>query len=242
MAAIQINIALLIDCENAKAFTIDGILSELAEKGTINIRRAYGDWKKEASWEAKLHPYAIQPIQQFAYTKGKNAIDMCMAIDAMEMLFMEKVDIFALVTSDSDFTPLVSKLLAKGKQVIGFGESKTPEPFRKACSLFVFTDDFQELSSENARPSTSTRKTKNELRGDTELMNILRAAVENMKGEDGVAHMNRIGQYISNHSSLSPKNYGYARWSDLIRATEYFEEVAGETNHPSFRARKFQKP
>lgn len=112
-----------------QADSIDGILGELAAKGTINIRRAYGNWKNQASWEAKLHPFAIQPIQQFAYTKGKNALDMCMAIDAMDLMYTEKVDCFALVTSDSDFTPLVLKLLFKGKTVIGFGESKTPEPF-----------------------------------------------------------------------------------------------------------------
>jgi uncharacterized protein (TIGR00288 family) len=233
-----VNIALLIDCENAKAASIDGILGELAAKGTINIRRAYGNWKNEAGWEEKLHPFAIQPIQQFAYTKGKNAIDMCMAIDAMDLLYTEKVDCFALVTSDSDFTPLVQRLLSKAKTVIGFGESKTPEPFRRACSEFIVTDNFKEASADNPISSKSSRKGKNDLRGDTELMNVLRAAVENMKGENGFAPMSRIGKYISNHSSLSSKNYGYAKWSDLIRATEYFEEAPDENNHPMFGSRK----
>lgn len=232
------NIALLIDCENAKPDSIDGILGELAEKGTINIRRAYGNWKNQAAWEAKLHPFAIQPIQQFAYTKGKNALDMCMAIDAMDLLYTEKIDCFALVTSDSDFTPLVLKLLSKGKNVIGFGESKTPEPFVKACSVFIHTDNFKEPSADNPLPSRAARKTKNELRGDSELMNVLRAAIESMKSESGFAPMTRIGQYISNHSSLSAKNYGYSRWSDLIRATEYFEESAGENNQVSFGSKK----
>lgn len=232
------NIALLIDCENAKADSIDGILGELAGKGTINIRRAYGNWKNQAGWEAKLHPFAIQPIQQFAYTKGKNAIDMCMAIEAMDLLYTEKIDCFALVTSDSDFTPLVLKLLAKGKSVIGFGESKTPEPFKKACSVFIHTDNFKEASDENPIPAASARKTKNELRGNTELMNVLRAAIESMKDENGLAAMTRIGQYISNHSSLSCKNNGYTRWSDLIRATGYFEETSAENNQPSFRSKK----
>lgn len=231
------NIALLIDCENAKATSIDGILSELAERGTTNIRRAYGNWKNQGSWEEKLHPYAIQPIQQFALTKGKNAVDMCMAIDAMEMLFTEKVDIFALVTSDSDFTPLVLRLSAKGKQVIGFGENKTPDAFRKACSLFVLTDDFRERTSDAPHPAISKRKTKNELRGDTELMNTLREAIESMKGEDGYAHMGVIGKYISNNSSLSQKNYGFRIWSDLIRETDYFEEKKADGNHPMFRAK-----
>lgn len=232
------NIALLIDCENAKADSIDGILGELAEKGTINIRRAYGNWKNQAGWEAKLHPFAIQPIQQFAYTKGKNAIDMCMAIEAMDLLYTETIDCFALVTSDSDFTPLVLKLLAKGKSVIGFGESKTPEPFKKACSVFIHTDNFKEVSDDNPVASKSAKKSRSELRGDTELMNVLRAAVEGVKGETGLASMTRIGHYISNHSSLSYKNYGYSRWSDVIRATEYFEETPGENNQPSFGSRK----
>jgi uncharacterized protein (TIGR00288 family) len=231
------NIALLIDCENASADSIDGILGELAERGTISIRRAYGNWKNQAAWEEKLHPFAIQPIQQFAYTKGKNAADMCMAIDAMDLL-SEKLDMFALVTSDSDFTPLVMRLLSKGKTVIGFGESKTPEPFKKACLVFIHTDESRALSAENPIPAHSSRRSRNELRGDTELMNALRQAIEAMKGEDRYALMSRIGQYITNHSSLSSKNYGYARWTDLVRATEYFDELAAESGHISFRAKQ----
>ncbi len=236
------NVALLIDCENANPESIDGILGELAEKGAINIRRAYGNWKNQVAWEAKLHPFAIQPIQQFAYTKGKNAVDMCMAIDAMDLLFTESIDIFALVTSDSDFTPLVLKLLAKGKSVIGFGESKTPDPFKKACSTFIHTDSFGRPSEESpGSPGGGAKRSRNELRGDTELSNLLRSAVEAMKGEDGAAPMTMVGQYIANNSSLSPKNYGYARWSDLMRATEYFEEASGDNHQPSFRDKKTGK-
>jgi hypothetical protein len=154
-----------------------------------------------------------------------------MAIDAMDLLFTERIDVFALVTSDSDFTPLVLKLLAKGKSVIGFGDSKTPEPFKRACSLFIHTDGFGRPSDESRESSGGGEKrSRNELRGDTELSNLLRSAVEAMKGEDGAAPMARVGQYIANNSSLSPKNYGYARWSDLMRATEYFEETSGD-NH-----------
>jgi uncharacterized protein (TIGR00288 family) len=234
----HVNIALLIDCESAAPDSIDGILSELAEKGTISIRRGYGNWKSQAGWERKLHPFAIQPIQQFAYTKGKNAIDMCMAIDAMDLLYTEKVDCFALATSDSDFTPLVLKLLSKGKSVIGFGETKTPQAFVKACSLFILTDHFKEPSDEDPLPGKTARKSRNELRGDTELMNVLRSAIEGMKGENGFAPMGKIGSYISNHSSLSSKNYGYARWSDLIRSTEYFDEAQDENKHPTFSTKK----
>jgi hypothetical protein len=165
-----------------------------------------------------------------------------MAIDAMDLLFTESIDIFALVTSDSDFTPLVLKLLAKGKSVIGFGESKTPEPFKKACSLFIHTDGFGKPSDKSSGSSGGGRRwSKNELRGDTELSNLLRAAVEAMRGEDGAAPMTRIGEYIRNNSSLSQKNYGYARWSDLIRATEYFDEISGDNHQPSFRNKKAGK-
>lgn len=236
----MMNIALLIDCENARAESIHGILSELSSKGVINIRRAYGNWKNLPGWEAKLHPLAIQPVQQFAYTNGKNATDMCMAIDAIELHYSEKVDCFALVTSDCDFTPLVLKLLTKGRTVIGFGEAKTPDPFRRACSTFIQTDNFREPSQEHPESSVTTRKSRNELRGDTELMNVLRNAIENMKADDGWTNLSRAGQYIANNSSLSPKNYGYASWSGLIRGTEYFDEELRET-HPYFRTRKAAK-
>lgn len=226
-------IAMLIDCENARPESIGGILDDLAARGAINIRRAYGNWKTLPGWEEMLHPFAIQPVQQFAYTKGKNAVDMCMAIDAMDLLYSESVEAYALVTSDCDFTPLVIRLLAKGRMVIGFGESKTPDPFKSACSVFIHTDHFGREGE--AEEPKSLRKTRNELRGDTQLMNVLRAAVESMKEEDGWALMGRIGQYIKNSSSLSPKNYGYARWSDVIRATEYFEERDREDGQPYFR-------
>ena len=237
----QLNIALLIDCENASPKAIHGILSELAEKGVVNIRRAYGNWKKEAGWEEKLHPLAIQPVQQFAYTAGKNAADMSMAIDAMELVYTEKVACFALVTSDSDFTPLVMKLLGKGKQVIGFGESKTPEPFKRACSVFIHTDDFREPTEENPTPQNRKRKDRNELRGDTDLMNALREAIASTRDEDGWSSMQRIGAYITNHSSLSSKNYGYSRWTDLVRATEYFDLETRDSNHSFFRERNSAK-
>lgn len=237
----QLNIALLIDCENASPKAIHGILSELAEKGVVNIRRAYGNWKKEAGWEEKLHPLAIQPVQQFAYTAGKNAADMSMAIDAMELVYTEKVACFALVTSDSDFTPLVMKLLGKGKQVIGFGESKTPEPFKRACSVFIHTDDFREPTEENPTPQNRKRKDRNELRGDTDLMNALREAIASTRDEDGWSSMQRIGAYITNHSSLSSKNYGYARWTDLVRATEYFDLETRDSNHSYFREKNIAK-
>lgn len=139
--SLDVYIALLIDCENSRPGAIEGILGELAQQGTINIRRAYANWRRPVGWEPKLHNFAIQPIQQFVYTKGKNAVDMCMTIDAMDLLYTERVDCFALVTNDSDFTPLVHKLLAKGKVVIGFGENCSGS-FIQACSVFIHTGRF----------------------------------------------------------------------------------------------------
>jgi len=233
-----VNIALLIDCENADPKSIHGILDELASRGTTNIRRAYGNWRNNGGWEANLHPFAIQPIQQFPYTKGKNAIDMCMAIDAMELLYSEQIDCFALITSDSDFTPLVLKLLAKGKTVIGFGQSKAPEPFKNACKPFIHTDDFHEPTADNPAPQRAIKKSSNELKGDTELLNVLRSAIDAEAEDDGWTHLGRIGQYIANNKpSLSPKNYGYSKWVALIQATKYFEEET-RNNHPYFRKKR----
>jgi uncharacterized protein (TIGR00288 family) len=236
------NIALLIDCDNARPMAIRGILDELAKHGSIHVRRAYGNWKQAGGWEEKLHPFAILPVQQFPYTKGKNATDLAMAIDAMELLFTENVDGFALVTSDCDFTPLAMKIRAKGKDVYGFGEEKTPAAFVNACSLFIRTDDFAEPSPDNPEPKKATRRSRNELRGDTQLMNTLRSAIQSSEGDDGWAFLGKVGQFIANQSSLSPSNYGYSKWSDLIRATEAFEEEVRNQSHPHFRLKKSAKP
>ncbi len=137
------HIALLIDADNCPAAKIEEILDELANYGVINIRRAYGNWKSPhlRSWEEVLHEFAIQPIQQFAYTKGKNATDSAMIIDAMDLLYTQKLDAFCLASSDSDFTPLVRRIHTNGVSVLGFGEKKTPLPFVNACSKFLYLEN-----------------------------------------------------------------------------------------------------
>ncbi len=138
----QPRIALLIDADNSPSSKIDVILAELAKLGVVNIRRAYGNWKKDGlrGWENVLHEYAIRPIQQFDYTKGKNATDMGLVIDALDLLYSDSPEAFGIVSSDSDFTPLVMHLRAKGAQVFGFGAQKTPMPFVNACSRFLFLE------------------------------------------------------------------------------------------------------
>ena len=139
----QPRIALLIDADNAPASKIDVVLAELAKAGVANIRRAYGNWKKAElkGWEAVLHEYAIRPVQQFDYSKGKNATDMVMVIEAMELLYTDSPDAYGIVSSDSDFTPLVMHLKAKGAQVFGFGAKRTPMPFVNACSHFLYLEN-----------------------------------------------------------------------------------------------------
>jgi len=220
-------IALLIDCDNVSHKSIEGVIDELSKYGKVYIRHAYGNWKNEGmkGWEEKLHPHAIKPIQQFAYTKGKNATDAAMIIDAMDLLYTQNLDAFALMTSDSDFTPLVMRILSNGIAVYGFGEKKTPSPFVKACSQFIFTENLEQEENEEKLSSNigSSKKSRNELRQDTGLVKLLRTAVDQAAGEDGWSHLGQVGQYISNKTSFSPINYGYKKLGDLIRISELFE-------------------
>jgi uncharacterized LabA/DUF88 family protein len=177
-----------------------------------------------SGWIEKLHPHAIRPIQQFAYTTGKNATDSAMIIDAMDLLYSNTVDAYALMTSDSDFTPLVMRILESGMPVYGFGEKKTPLPFVHACSQFIYTENLQtEAVGHNGNSVAVAKRSRNELRGDTELVKLLRTSVEQTSDDDGWAHLGKVGQYISNNSSFSPVNYGYKKLSDLIKASELFE-------------------
>lgn len=219
-------IALLIDCDNASHQSIEGVLEELAKYGMVNVRHAHGDWNSPSlsGWIGRLHPHAIRPMQQFAYTKGKNATDSAMVIDAMDLLYSKSIDAFALMTSDSDFTPLVLRILESGLPVYGFGEKKTPKPFVDACSPFIYTENLvleeDDKSKSHSKPEKQSRS---KLRGDTSLIRLLRTAVEQTSEDDSWADMGSVGHYISNNSSFSAINYGYKKLSDLIKATELFE-------------------
>jgi len=219
-------IALLIDCDNVSHNSIEGVLEELAKYGMVNVRHAHGDWNSPSlsGWIERLHPHAIRPMQQFAYTKGKNATDSAMIIDAMDLLYSQNVDAFALMTSDSDFTPLVLRILESGLPVYGFGEKKTPKPFVDACSPFIYTENL--VTEKEDKPSVVKKpasKDRNKLKGDTSLMKLLRTAVEQTSEDDNWAHMSKVAHYISNNSSFSAINYGYKKLGDLIKATELFE-------------------
>jgi len=212
------SIALLIDCDNISHNSIEGIINELSKYGVINIKNAYGNWKspKLKGWEEKLHEFALQPIQQFDYTKGKNATDIAMIIDAMDILYSQNMDAFALATSDSDFTPIAMRLLRNGLKVYGFGEEKTPEPFINACSQFIKTESLVENVKQTKLDTKSLRK-------DTKLVSWLRNATLRTMDEDGWSNLSKTGAYISNNSSFSPVNYGYQKLGDIIRVIDLFD-------------------
>ena len=223
-----LRIALLIDCDNVSHNAIEGVLDELAKYGIVNVRHAHGDWKSQSlsGWVERLHPNAIRPVQQFAYTKGKNATDASMIIDAMDLLYSGNVNAFALMTSDSDFTPLVMRIVESGMPVFGFGERKTPQPFVDACSPFIYTENLtatEEDKISDKPQAPASKKSRNELRGDSFLVKTLRTAVEQASEDDGWANLGPVGQYISNNSSFSPINYGYKKLSDLIKASALFK-------------------
>ena len=238
-------IALLIDADNAPAVKIQAILDELSKHGTINVRRAYGNWKKSElrAWEERLHEFAIRPMQQFDYSKGKNASDMAMVIDAMELLYTDRPQAFGLVSSDADFTPLVMHLKSKGAVVFGFGQKKAPEPFQRACSTFLFVENLGSdpapiMEGSMAMPEATAAAVSVDsaaetellqpvptpkLRMDTRLVRLLRGAVQTVANEEGWAQLGAVGNHIGNQASFDPRNYGYPRLGALFEATQLFE-------------------
>jgi uncharacterized LabA/DUF88 family protein len=223
----QAKLAVLIDADNTQPAIIEGLLDEVAKYGIASVKRIYGDWTSTnlRSWKDRLLEYAIQPIQQFSYTSGKNATDSAMIIDAMDLLYSGKLDGFCVVSSDSDFTRLAARIRESGLTVYGFGEKKTPRAFVSVCDKFVYTEilrDIQEESDEDeARPAARPRK---DFKVDRKLLKLLRDAVEDLADESGWAYLGGVGQKINNRSSeFDPRNYGFKKLGDLFRAVPQFE-------------------
>ncbi len=219
------SIALLIDADNAPAARIDFIIAELASYGTVNIRRAYGNWQKPelAGWQKVLNDYAIQPMQHFDLVKGKNASDMALLIDAMDILNTKAVGTFCLVSSDCDFTPLVNRLRADGKQVIGFGGKNAAKPFVASCTRFLYLDEESKPSASST--TVRTKRPANQLKQDTALINMLRRAIDAHadSDDDGWAALGPVGSHINNQGSFDPRNHGYTKLADLFAAIDLFE-------------------
>jgi hypothetical protein len=210
------NIALLIDADNASHAGIDPVLTALAELGQVNIRRAYGNWAKPAlsKWNQITHRYGLQPMQQFDLTKGKNATDMAMTIDAIDLLYRGKVDGFGIMSSDSDFTPLVTRLRQDGLIVYGFGTAKAPEAFKTACTRYI---DVDQLIHTNAKEEDEPAPTSPAI--DNELIELLGGAWKAAsRDEEGFARLQEVGQIAGNRSSFDVRNYGFKRLSDLMKA------------------------
>jgi uncharacterized LabA/DUF88 family protein len=223
-------LAVLIDADNAQPSITEGLLAEVAKYGTAHVKRAYGDWTGTSlkGWKDQLLAQSIQPIQQFAYTTGKNATDAAMVIDAMDLLYSARFDGFCIVSSDSDFTRLAARLRESGLTVYGFGERKTPKPFVSACDKFIYVENltYPESPVEAADAPTRSRPAISaaQLKRDAALVGQLRNAVEAASDDDGWASLASVGHIITNQQpDFDSRNYGYAKLSDLIGATTLFE-------------------
>jgi hypothetical protein len=209
-------LALLIDADNAQSSVIAKLLKELARYGGATVKRAYGDWTTPnlAKWKDVLHVHAIQPVQQFRYTVGKNATDSALIIDAMDLLHSGKVDGFCLVSSDSDFTRLATRIREAGLSVFGFGEKKTPKPFVAACDKFIYTEILGNSPLEKREDGPA----------DVTLKPLLSSAVSDASQDDGWALLGAVGSLlIKSDPSFDPRNFGFKKLSELAKAQPYLE-------------------
>jgi uncharacterized LabA/DUF88 family protein len=216
-------LAVLIDADNTSPQIAGGLFEEIAKFGEASVRRIYGDFSSShvKFWAEILQKHAIDPYQQFAYTKGKNASDIALVIDAMDLLHSGRFDGFCLVSSDSDFTRLASRLREQGAEVYGFGAQKTPESFRKVCRRFIYTEN---LIPESASLDSDTAEKPKSLNPPSAAIPILNKAISQVEGEDGWASLGAVGQQISELlSDFDARNYGFRKLSSLVRKTGAFE-------------------
>ena len=227
------NIALLIDADNTTPEGIDPVLTVMAELGQVNIRRAYGNFAKDnlARWDKITNKFGIRPQQQFDVTRGKNATDMAMTIDAIDLLYQGKVDGFGIMTSDSDFTPLVTRLRQDGILVYGFGEAKTPPAFQSVCTRFL---DIKRLIATNAKDS-SKKPTKGQppepSSVDDDLLALITAAYSEAKTEGGFASLSQVGQIAGNRSSFDVRNHGFKSLTEMVESFGSFAVERRDGGH-----------
>ena len=223
---------MLIDADNAQASITEVLLAEVAKYGTAHVKRAYGDWTAPnlRGWKDQLLSQSIQPIQQFAYTTGRNATDAAMVIDAMDLLYSGRFDGFCIVSSDSDFTRLAARLRESSMTVYGFGEHKTPKPFVAACDRFIYVENLRKVDEDSApgeagpKPTRRKQAVAAQLKADTELVSLLRNAVDAASDDDGWAPLAAVGNIITNQRpDFDSRSYSYGKLSDLIKATTLFE-------------------
>ena len=236
-----VRLAVLIDADNVSASHSSALLAELARYGVPTVKRAYGDWTTQhlAGWKGELARHAIQPIQQFANTVGKNSTDSALIIDAMDLLYSGSLDAFALVSSDSDFTRLATRLRESGKTVYGLGQRKTPAALQAACDKFIF---LEVLRDEEEQPADAEDATAGQ---DSlpDLGTILHAAVLSTAQDDGWSPLSAVGSYLGKtHASFDPRHYGYPRLGALAAAQEYLDLDHPEGGQPRVRLRSQRPP
>jgi hypothetical protein len=210
-------LAVLIDADNAQASIVVELLAEISRYGSATVKRAYGDWTTPnlKGWKDHLHKHAIQPIQQFRYTSGKNATDSSLIIDAMDLLHSGRFEGFCLVSSDSDFTRLATRLRESGVGVYGFGEAKTPEPFVSACDRFIYTEILRPKPGQQSVPKGLA---------SAPLAEIIRPAVEGSVRENGWAPLSAVGSILlKTHPSFDSRNYGFPKLGELVRKQSFLE-------------------
>jgi uncharacterized LabA/DUF88 family protein len=232
----DLQIAVLIDADNVPYSNIKGMLEEIAKFGIPTIKRIYGDWTKPSlsGWKGKLLEHAIIPIQQYSYTTGKNATDSAMIIDAMDILHSQKVDGFCLVSSDSDFTRLATRLRESGMLVIGLGEKKTPRPFIAACDKFIYVEVIAGTKTKETKttPKSSGKKTTSKQPSgntgvdkiDEDLIQLMKNSIEDLADDNGWAHLAEVGSLlIKKRPDFDPRNYGFSKLTPLMKSlNKYF--------------------
>jgi len=235
-------LAVLIDADNASPRIADGLFDEIAKIGEASVRRIYGDFSgsRLKSWADILAKHAILPHQNFAYTTGKNASDIALVIDAMDLLHAGRLDGFCLVSSDSDFTRLAARIREQGIDVFGFGTQKTPESFRQACRRFIFTEN---LLPEATAPNGERTPEAKPLRPPSAAMPLLRKAIAQMDDEDGWVGLGGVGQRLINLApDFDPRTYGHAKLGDLVQKTGGFEVDRSEGRGVRIRLKPAPKP
>ena len=223
MALASTKLAVLIDADNAQPAVVEGLMAEIAKYGTATVKRIYGDWTgpQLKGWKDVLLTYAIQPIQQFRYTTGKNATDSALIIDAMDLLYGAKLGGFCIVSSDSDFTRLAARVREAGLVVYGFGEKKTPMPFVSACDRFIYTEILVDKGIEDTKAAPQPIA---QLNQDKRLAALLRTAVEDSSDDSGWSFLGTVGNNIAKQApEFDPRNYGYRKLSELVAASGLFE-------------------
>lgn len=229
----DLKLAVLIDADNVPYSNVKGMMEEIAKYGTPTTKRIYADWTKPnaTGWKAVLLEHAITPIQQYSYTTGKNSSDSALIIDAMDLLYSDKLDGFCIVSSDSDFTRLAIRLRESGMKVIGIGEQKTPKPFISACDRFIFIEVLEGAKKKKSNTSTSetTDKKKEQkqfLKIDIETIDIIESSIEDLADDEGWAFLGDVGNLIvKKKPEFDPRNFGFSKLTPLMKSLTKIIEI-----------------